>query len=386
MALSKEDIKFFKEMANDMDIPADERAMYQAQIDEAEGKKSDTPKSTPKKKSTTKKKATAKKKTTKDIETLKAEIKKRTGKTEEECEKIVAEYKALRTKATKRKKKEKEQSDQSKKRVTKLKKEKKVIEGTTEKNVKTTIDDATEKVTKKIDKQIDKEEKAKTKTPQQIKKAIDKIVKDALKSSEKFIGDISKSFDDKDDARTYLMGMRKKIDDLLKKYEYGGEIFDGSGDSVNYGSGGMTQQLNIQEGLISLGNNSSTPSGASPSWAYAHGGKTQGYNDRGDEELGMRDGRERMYRQSMKDRRDEMKGENRAVGNRTYGSFKKGGKTDFVEKVVDSPKFRKGAFTKKAKERGMTPEQFQNEVLSNPKDYDLRTRRQAQFMKNAFNI
>ena len=164
MALSKEDIKFFKEMANDMDIPADERAMYQAQIDEAEGKKSDTPKSTPKKKSTTKKKATAKKKTTKDIETLKAEIKKRTGKTEEECEKIVAEYKALRTKATKRKKKEKEQSDQSKKRVTKLKKEKKVIEGTTEKNVKTTIDDATEKVTKKIDKQIDKEEKAKTKT------------------------------------------------------------------------------------------------------------------------------------------------------------------------------------------------------------------------------
>ena len=378
MALSKSDLAFFKEMANDPNIPADERKMYQAEVDKAGGGDT-TP--TPKKKST-KKKTTSKKKkaTTKDIDTLKAEIKKRTGKTEEECEKIVEEYRALRKKATTRKKKEKAQSDQSKKRVNKLKKEKKVIEGTTEKDVKTTIDDATEKATKKIDKQIEKAEKSPTKSPKAIKKAIDKIVNDALKSSEKFIADISKEMD-KSDARTYLLGMRSKIDALLKKYELGGEVFDGSGDIVDYGGGGMTQTMDIQQGLVAVGNNV-----ASPSWSYAHGGKTQGYNDRGDEELGMTDGRESGYRQSKKDRRDEMKGENRSVGNRTYGSFAKGGKTDFVQKVVKSKNFRKGDFTAKAKRRGMSAEEFQDKVLANPNKYDERTRKQAQFMKNAFNI
>ena len=450
MAISKSDLAFFKEMANDMEIPADERKMYQLEVDKA-GILGTTP--TPIKKST-KKKTTSKKKkaTTKDIDSLKAEIKKRTGKTEEECEKIVEEYRALRKKATTRKKKEKAQSDQSKKRVNKLKKDKKVIEGTTEKDVKTTIDDATEKATKKIDKQIEKAEKSTTKSPKAIKKAIDKIVNDALKSSVKFIADISKEMD-KSDARTYLLGMRSKIDALLKKYELGGEVFDGSGDIVDYGGGGMTQTLDIQQGLVAVGNNV-----ASPSWAYAHGGKTQGYNDRGDEELGMSNGRESGYRQSQMDRRDEMKGENRSVGNRTYGSFKKGGsiekeffdlkksnhidlsdngiktiiaqtkptyegvygrlhdlknkghldisntnieiiarkfpqpntyakggKTDFVQKVVKSKNFRKGDFTEKAKRRGMSAEEFQDKVLANTNKYDERTRKQAQFMKNAFN-
>jgi hypothetical protein len=115
---------------------------------------------------------------------------------------------------------------------------------------------------------------------------------------------------------------------------------------------------------------------------YAKGGKMQGYNARGDEELGMTDGKESRFKQSKKDRRDEMKGENRAAGNKTYGSFEKGGDTNWVQEVVDSPDFRKGAFTKKAKKRGLTPEEFMRKVLKNPSEYNERTRRQAQFMKN----
>ena len=63
-------------------------------------------------------------------------------------------------------------------------------------------------------------------------------------------------------------------------------------------------------------------------------------------------------------------------------NFEKGGKTNWIQEVVDSPDFRKGAFTKKAKERGLTPEKFMRKVLKNPDKYDERTRKQAQFMKN----
>ena len=55
--------------------------------------------------------------------------------------------------------------------------------------------------------------------------------------------------------------------------------------------------------------------------SYAKGGKMQGYNARGDEELGMTDGKESRFKQSKKERRDEMKGENRSARNKTYGSF-----------------------------------------------------------------
>ena len=65
--------------------------------------------------------------------------------------------------------------------------------------------------------------------------------------------------------------------------------------------------------------------------------------------------------------------------------YAKGGKTDFIQDVVDSPNFREGAFTRKAEARGMSAEAFMNEVLHSPNLFDERTRKQAQFMKNAFN-
>lgn len=45
----------------------------------------------------------------------------------------------------------------------------------------------------------------------------------------------------------------------------------------------------------------------------------QGYNDRMDESLAMRDGSKS---QSMKDRRDESKGMEKAMGKRAYGAVK----------------------------------------------------------------
>ena len=168
----------------------------------------------------------------------------------------------------------------------------------------------------------------------------------------------------------------------------------------------------------------------------------QGYNDRDDESLAMR--RRRHKSQDYRARRNESKGELKHKMRRAYSDvdsmdrgnrylkrggdveffgqkFKKrggdvdffgqkykadGGQIDFdsvvdtgqphemmrmggktknknwIQSVVDSPNFRKGAFTRKAKERGMSTEAFMKQVLSNPNRYDLRTRRQAQFMKN----
>ena len=105
---------------------------------------------------------------------------------------------------------------------------------------------------------------------------------------------------------------------------------------------------------------------------YAKVGMSQVYNDRLEEEKGI------LPFDSEAQGFDE-------DGN-PYGidnlPFAKGGKTDWVQSVVDSPNFRKGAFTKKAKAGGMTPTEFMKKVLANPSNYNMRTRRQAQFMKN----
>jgi len=66
--------------------------------------------------------------------------------------------------------------------------------------------------------------------------------------------------------------------------------------------------------------------------------------------------------------------------------FSKGGSTDWLQKVTDNPKFRKGAFTRKAKAAGLTTTQLMREVLNNKSDYDERTVHQAQFMANATGI
>jgi hypothetical protein len=50
--------------------------------------------------------------------------------------------------------------------------------------------------------------------------------------------------------------------------------------------------------------------------------KGQGYNDRMDESLGMRRGREAGMKQSLRDRRDEAKGMNKKVDGMAYSSVR----------------------------------------------------------------
>jgi hypothetical protein len=88
----------------------------------------------------------------------------------------------------------------------------------------------------------------------------------------------------------------------------------------------------------------------------AEGGELdQGFNDRLDESMGNRNGKESKMDATLKDRRNEAKGENKAVGKRPYSSvhtmdkMAKGGKT----KKYDYAELEMGIRTEK-KEHGMT--------------------------------
>jgi len=60
----------------------------------------------------------------------------------------------------------------------------------------------------------------------------------------------------------------------------------------------------------------------------AMGGETQGYDDKLNEDLGSRLGRESNYEQSLKDRRDESKAGNKSLGRRAYSSVSTMDKND----------------------------------------------------------
>jgi hypothetical protein len=55
---------------------------------------------------------------------------------------------------------------------------------------------------------------------------------------------------------------------------------------------------------------------------------------------------------------------------------------NWIQKVVEAPGFKTGAFTKKAKRAGRKTKAYMSEVLRHPDDFDPTTRRQAQFMRN----
>ena len=181
---SKEQMAVFKKNANDMSLSAEVRAKFQAIVDKfenvgeavvdaVEGKKVRKPR-TPK--ATTERKPRATKQTANDVEMAKAEIKKRTGKTEEECESIIEQYKALRTKSQERKKKEAEASKSNVARINKLKDDNKVIEGTTEKTADAVIESTTKDVAEKIEKQIEViEKKAETEAKREVEKEMPKV-------------------------------------------------------------------------------------------------------------------------------------------------------------------------------------------------------------------
>jgi hypothetical protein len=53
----------------------------------------------------------------------------------------------------------------------------------------------------------------------------------------------------------------------------------------------------------------------------------------------------------------------------------------WIQKVTESPKFRRGALGRKAAKAHMKTKEFMAHVLADPEDYDPTTRRQASFMK-----
>ena len=280
--LSKEDRELMEFIINDEQSTEAEKKSAQEVLDSfSESKKTTTTKKTTSKKAPVKKTAT-KKTTSKmsDLEKKKAEIKKRTGKTLEECEKIIEQYKALKSSDATQKKKATTQKKQAKKRTSKLKKEGKVIQGTTEKNVEATLDTVTEKVVKKIDKEVDKIEKT-SKTEKQVEKKISSLVTKAVRSNKKLFTDTAKELAkvDKNNAKAYLMSLKKEIDTLLKKYEYGGTVPSVFGQAGLVGETGTMNEVDLfaMGGTLPQGVHQYYAQTYNPAYPTPHGYAKGGY-------------------------------------------------------------------------------------------------------------
>ena len=245
--LTQEDIELFNFIINDPQSTDSEKKSAQDVLSQF----GDSKESTPKKVATKKvapKKATPKtdNKQISDLEAKKMQLLRESGKTEEECEEIIEQYRALKSEKKTQTKKETVQKEKAKKRTTKLKKEGKTIKGTTEKNIEATLDTVTEKVVKKIDKEVDKIEKTST-TKKQVEKKISSLVSKAVKSNKKLLSDTAKELAkvDKNNAKAYLMSLRKEIDSLLTKYEYGGTIPTPFGQAGLVGETGTMNEVDL---------------------------------------------------------------------------------------------------------------------------------------------
>ena len=457
-------------------------------------------KKTPPKKKATKKKPTKKQPTKDDYESAMADLKKKSGMTEEKCLEIIEEYRALRKKSQERKAKENKakvkKNEEQKKRTDKLKEEGKLNEEGTL-TPEAVIEQDIPKVEEKAEQEIEKikedntpkptKEEPKPKPTKQGEKKIKEGVKEVAEDTTDAIQEMLMAIlgvvknQDPSVAKASLIKLRDALTKEINTMAYGG-LTDGavanmnvtqsqmSAESVNpqmYAKGGYTQfempdiehpkllsadhqiELNQHEidRIKKVYDNEDVESiKKNEKWGkfyknrpneviakefeeakyylketeadnvrlmdifggekeylkwkraydksrelpFAKGGRMeQGYNDRMDESLGMR--HRGHHSQNHKDRRDEAKGMNKGMGNRAYQSvgsmdkMAKGGSTNanWIQDVVDSPNFDKGAFTRKAKNRGMTTMELMKDVLSNPNEYTLKTRRQAQFMKNA---
>jgi hypothetical protein len=54
----------------------------------------------------------------------------------------------------------------------------------------------------------------------------------------------------------------------------------------------------------------------------------------------------------------------------------------FIQKVMSSSTYKKGALTKKAKAHGLGALEYARNVVAHPEHHDIETRRQAQFLVN----
>jgi len=247
--LSKEDIELFNFIINDPESgEAEKKIAKEVLAKNTPTKEIPTRVQSSAKKPATKK-ATSKKPsdmTTTDLEKKKKALLKKVGKTEEECEKIIAQYRALKSEKKTQVKKDTARKETAKKRTKKLKKEGKTIQGTTEKNVEATLDTVSKKVVKKIDKEVEKIEKT-SKTEKQVEKKISSLVTQAVRSNKKLLSDTAKELAkvDKNNAKQYLMSLKKEIETLLSKYADGGMLPTPFGQAGLVGETGTLNEVDL---------------------------------------------------------------------------------------------------------------------------------------------
>ena len=247
--LSKEDIELFNFIINDPESgEAEKKIAKEVLAKNTPSKEIPTRVKSSAKKPVTKK-ATSKKPsemTTTDLEKKKKALLKKVGKTEEECEKIIAQYRALKSEKKTQVKKDTARKETAKKRTKKLKKEGKTIQGTTEKNVEATLDTVSKKVVKKIDKEVEKIEKT-SKTEKQVEKKISSLVTQAVRSNKKLLSDTAKELAkvDKNNAKQYLMSLKKEIETLLSKYADGGMLPTPFGQAGLVGETGTLNEVDL---------------------------------------------------------------------------------------------------------------------------------------------
>jgi len=280
----KEDIKLLKELIADTSIPNDDREIYQEALNQilaetkndmpkSEEAKSDMPKvekvKMPKKEKVSRKtKATPKTKAEKptalpsDVEEMKKAIKERTGKTEAECEDIIAQYRKLRAKA----------KVNSAKRTEKLKSDDKLITGTNVITPVAQIEKDAEIVKEKIEKQVEQiENKAerevvkKDKTKDEVKvevekkvvKQLSKLSDDMVTSATTFVKNIQTELKkvDKTEAKNFLLGLRNEIDALLSKFGDGGSTIETYNITENESASSVNPTLFARGGGVKANNN-----------------------------------------------------------------------------------------------------------------------------------
>ena len=247
----------------------DEIARISAKFNIGGGEKK-TPAKKPTPKKPTAKKPTEKKPKTKTTPEEKAQkkeqVKNATGKTIEECKEILAKYEAMRLKTNK----------EQKERITELKNEDKIIEGTNVKTAEATTETTAEQVTPKIKKEVEQivkdaekeatkkvytskigkklqgkkpsgkttkevKEKIEKKKEEIIEKKVEDMTEDLISATTKFIESVSSEIGKfkKDDRKKFLINLRKEIDVLLRDYGYGGELSAGvQGYEIPWAGGG----------------------------------------------------------------------------------------------------------------------------------------------------
>ena len=244
----QDDINSLKELIADKSISADERQVYidgLAELEKNIGEKpqaTEKPQTTQRAKQTTKpkkaitKKAKAVKKATplpSDVDAMKKAIKERTGKTEAECEDIIAQYRKLREKA----------KVNNAKRTEKLKSNDDLITGTNvitpvaqiEKDaeiVKVKIEKQVEQIENKAEREVVKKDKTKdevkVEVEQKVVKQLAKLSDEMVSSATTFVKNIQTELKkvDKTEAKNFLLGLRNEIDALLSKFGDGGSTIE----------------------------------------------------------------------------------------------------------------------------------------------------------------